>query len=432
MTQVKDNSSLPLLLSITGAVVAVAAGGWYLLNSDANDALPAGAHEGTTVERPALVIGPAAEEDVAHSGNTSIDVESEIRKARLAAEADNFVFPATQSALYYYGRVLQTDPEHAIASAELDAVLANLARTVAGHLAAEEFGNAHEIAMLVARQRPEHTLVLETQRTLDGQTERLVDEAIQHAQDGNDQQATETLARAEALPGRNPDYFTAVRESIADIQAVRLAADKDRAQRARLAANEAKAAWVSSIRKAIADGNLISPAGASARDLLNERNAWEDERTQVTGEIVAALMTAAEERIVAKQPVAAEPLVSAAAELGGNTDEIESLETSLENAFIEMESNRIASISELVRVEAAPPRYPRRAQERNVSGWVDVYFTVTATGETADVSVNRSEPKSVFDRAAIEAVERWAFQPVQYRGQVINQRAGTRVVFRLE
>ncbi len=40
MTEVKDNSSLPLLLSITGAVVVVAIGGWFFLNQEPVDATP--------------------------------------------------------------------------------------------------------------------------------------------------------------------------------------------------------------------------------------------------------------------------------------------------------------------------------------------------------------------------------------------------------
>ncbi len=436
MKEVKDNSSLPLLLSITGAVLAVAVGGWFLLNQDASDAPTPEA----VAEAPAEEAAPAADNDVADNTETAaeaidealIDIDAELRKARLAADADILIFPATQSALYYYGRVLQADPEHAIANAELDAALAQVARTVADHLEAEEFGNAYEIATLVARRRPEHALVLETQQTLDDFTEQLVAEAIQHAQDGNDQQAADAFATAEALPGRNPDYFTAIRSSMDDIREVRQAAEADRAQRARLADDDARAAWAAIIRKAIADGNLISPAGASARDLLAEQNSWAEERTALTAETVTALIAAAQELIDASNPAEAEVLMTAAVELGGDADEFDALRAALENAYIELESNRIASMSELVRVKAVPPRYPRRAQEREVSGWVDVYFTITPSGETADILVNRSEPQSVFDRAAVEAVEKWAFEPVEYRGQVIAQRAGTRVVFRLE
>lgn len=434
MTEVKDNSSLPLLLSITGAVLAVAVGGWFLLNSDTGEVAPSAAPEATVAGEtvPAAETDAESEAEPAVASETLVDIDAELRKARLAADADILVFPATQSALYYYGRVLQADPENGIANAELDAALAKLARIVARHLEAQEFDNAYEIATLVARRRPEHALVLETQQTLDSYTEQLVADAIQQAQDGNDQQSADALATAEALPGRNPDYFMAIRGSIGDISEVRQAAEQDRAQRARLADDEARAAWVASVRKAITAGNLISPAGASARDLLAESNAWSAERAQLTGETVASLIAAAQGRIDAGQPADAEVLMNAAVELGGDADEFDTLRAALENAYVEQESNRVASMSELVRVKAVAPRYPRRAQEREVSGWVDIYFTITPTGETADIAVQRSEPESVFDRAAVEAVEKWAFQPVEYRGKVIGQRAGTRVVFRIE
>ncbi len=435
MTDVKDNSSLPLLLSITGAVVVVAVGGWFLLNQEPAET-PAAIVEDSPVAEQATQSesDPAGESQTAAgtAENVSADVDAELRKARLAADAEIFIFPATQSAFYYYDRVLRADPEHALANAELDAMLAQLAPTVTEHLEAERFDNAFEIATIVARARPEHFLVLETQRTLDEYTEQLVAEAIQLAQDGDDQKAGEVLAKAETLPGRSPEYFTAVRGSIADIQDVRRAAEADRADRARLAENAARAAWVASIRNAVAEGNLITPAGASARDLLAERNSWAAERAQLTAEIVSALIAAAEDLIEAGQPSDAEPLLNAAIEMGGDADRFDAVSAALEQAFIDLESNRIAGMSELVRVKSASPKYPRRAAERDVTGWVDVYFTVTTSGETANVSVNRSDPTSVFDRAAVEAVEKWAFQPVEYRGQLIDQRAGARLVFELE
>ena len=89
-------------------------------------------------------------------------------------------------------------------------------------------------------------------------------------------------------------------------------------------------------------------------------------------------------------------------------------------------------MTELVHVRTAPARYPRRAQQLNLSGWVEVFFTVTPTGKTADIEIKRAEPESVFDRAAIKAVEEWAFQPVEFRGQVISQRAAAKLVFRIE
>jgi len=447
MTETKDNSSLPLLLSITGAILAVAIGGWFALNrqtpaADEGTDVPVAAPMADTV--PIVEAAPSeyAEGAVENEPGTGatigrdqgalVNIDAELRKARLAANADILVLPPLQSALYYYGRVLDADPRHEIAIAELDVILSKVAQTVTQHLAANELDAAYEIAVLVAKQRPEHALVDETQQTLDEYTEQLVEQAIQHAQKGQDDQADQLVATAADLPGRNPNYIKAIRDSIDEIRGVRQSAERDRQQRAQLAQNEARAAWVDRIQASIAQGNLISPAGASARDLLAESNQWATERAQLTTEVASAMLDTAQFHIDAQQLEDAETLLSAAQELGGDPDRHENLLAALEAAFIAAESQRIAQMSELVRLRNTPPRYPKRAQDRNQSGWVDVYFTITESGETADIAVDNSEPKSVFDRAAMDAVEQWLFQPVEYRGQVISQRAAARLVFVME
>ena len=68
---------------------------------------------------------------------------------------------------------------------------------------------------------------------------------------------------------------------------------------------------------------------------------------------------------------------------------------------------------DLVRISAGPPAYPRSAQRRGQTGWVDLRFTVNADGSTSDVVVVESEPGRVFDRAAIAAVEKWRYEPLE-------------------
>jgi len=430
MTEAKDNSSLPLLLSITGAVLAVVGGGWYLLNQESTDHDPSAdvasfeAPDAIAIEEPAIA--------EATTDELALDVDAELRKARLAADAEILVLPATQSALYYYGRVLQGDAQHAVAIAELDAILAKVEQTVRQHLVAEEYEAAYEIAVLVAEQEPEHALVIETQQTLDRYTEQLVDTAIEFAQSGADDQAAEALATAQALPGRNPEYFKAVQSSIDEIQTVRKNAEQDRKQRARLANNEAKAAWVDRIERAITQGNLISPAGASARDLLAERNSWAAERKAMTSKLLSSMVETAKVHVGNRDLADAEALVAAAVDISGSASGFEEIRSAIDDALIEAEKNRIAHMRELVQLKTAAPRYPRRAQEKGQTGWVDVYFTVTESGETADIEVNRSDPRAVFDSAAMDAVKKWAFEPIEYRGQIIHQRAAARLVFRLE
>ena len=447
MTERKDNSSLPLLLSITGAVLVVAVGGWfYLGQEEAAPPQPAPAPITAPAEPVAALeedesldyIESADDEELPVDvvatpvAGSSPDTDAELRKARLAADADILVLPVEQSALHYYGRVLDANPDNAVAAAELDAILTRVEQTVTQHLEAEEYDAAYEIAVLVAGVRPDHSLVVQAQQTLDDYTQGLVERAIQFAQDGKDAQADELLAAARSLPGRNPDYFVAIRDSITEIRDARRAAERDKAQRRRVAADQARAAWIESVRSAIVLGNLIKPAGASARDLLAENNPWSAERSQLTGELLAALADAATADINAGRLDEVAPLLDAAGELGADAQTVNELRATLERALIDAESNRIAQIRELVQVKSAAVRYPRRAVRQNLSGWVDVIFTVTPNGKTADIQVNNAEPADVFDDAAIAAVQNWEFEPVQYRGQVISKRAGTRIVFRLE
>lgn len=446
MTETKDNSSLPLLLSITGAVLAVAVGGWFLLNqqssapdaeSDAPRDIPAAVAdapaEPASLDNPEASSEPNAEAPTAPlTDDDKLNVDTELRKARLASDADLLVLPAAQSALFYYRRVISIDPQHAIAIAELDAILANVSKVVSQYLAREEYDSAYEIAVLVARYAPEHALVIETQTTLDTLSDELIQRSINAALNGDDGQADQLLASALTLPGRNPDYFREIRDSIAEIRTVREAAARDRTQRAQLAEDDARTAWFTRTRASIAAGNLIAPAGASARDLLAEPNPWSTERTQLTGELVAALQSAAMIEIESQNLEHADNLLIVATELAGDSSEMLAIRAALESAFIEDRSKRVLQVSELVVSKTPAARYPKNARERSLSGWVDIHFTVTPSGNTADIEIADSEPTRTFDRAATKAVEQWTFQPVEFRGQIISQRAATRLVFVLE
>jgi protein TonB len=57
------------------------------------------------------------------------------------------------------------------------------------------------------------------------------------------------------------------------------------------------------------------------------------------------------------------------------------------------------------------PRYPPLALRRRVEGYVEVSFTVLPDGTVANVAVVSSEPRSMFDREAVNAMQRWRFAP---------------------
>ena len=82
----------------------------------------------------------------------------------------------------------------------------------------------------------------------------------------------------------------------------------------------------------------------------------------------------------------------------------------------------------LVRI---PPQYPRRAQQLGIEGWVLLEFTITPAGTVTDAEVIDSEPRRVFDRAALRAIERYKYKPKIENGQPVA-RTGMQIVIEFE
>lgn len=79
------------------------------------------------------------------------------------------------------------------------------------------------------------------------------------------------------------------------------------------------------------------------------------------------------------------------------------------------------------------PQYPRRAAERGIEGWVLLEFTITAAGTVRNAVVVDAEPRGIFDREAIRAVEKFKYRPKIENGVPV-ERPGVQIVltFKLE
>jgi len=90
--------------------------------------------------------------------------------------------------------------------------------------------------------------------------------------------------------------------------------------------------------------------------------------------------------------------------------------------------NISTNVIPLVRIA---PRYPMRAANRRIEGWVKVQFTITKEGTVTDAIVVDSEPKNTFDRAALSAIKRWKFKAKIIEGMAFEQRAEQLLEFKL-
>jgi protein TonB len=68
--------------------------------------------------------------------------------------------------------------------------------------------------------------------------------------------------------------------------------------------------------------------------------------------------------------------------------------------------------NELRPIAMPAPQYPRNAERLGRSGSVEVEFTVGTDGTVTSSRVVNASPPRIFDRAALQAVDRWKFQPV--------------------
>ena len=132
----------------------------------------------------------------------------------------------------------------------------------------------------------------------------------------------------------------------------------------------------------------------------------EQQKAQLTEQQKVKQSHAAEQPTPVAQPAATEATASAGAAPGGET-------------------------SDAVLLKSAAPTYPSTALRSQQSGWVVVAYSVGTDGRTADVHVVDAQPKHVFDRAAIEAVNRYLYKPAMKDGVAVSSTRQLKVEFNL-
>ncbi|MDH4124960.1 MAG: TonB family protein [Gammaproteobacteria bacterium] len=259
---------------------------------------------------------------------------------------------------------------------------------------------------------------------------KLVLQARTEIDAGNFDNAENLLADARRLdPGSNElNSATAVLSTARNREAEAIRAQQQRAA-AEKAAAERAAAEKAAAEKAAAEKAAAEKAAA-------ERAAAE----KLAAEKAAADTLAAEQR--AAEQAAAAAAIAAASEVAGEdsienedtaaTTVAESDATAATGANSSIDESRPVAVSSLVRTKYVGPKYPRAAQRRGTSGWVDVVFTVDIDGSVSNVSVRDSEPGITFVDSAVSAVEAWEFEPVIENGVAVQKRAAVRMMFAVE
>lgn len=95
----------------------------------------------------------------------------------------------------------------------------------------------------------------------------------------------------------------------------------------------------------------------------------------------------------------------------------------------------IASASELDQrpraIVQTPPTYPSELRKKKIAGTVEVTFLVDESGRVAQPRVERSTDPT-FDRAALDAVRRWRFEPGTRGGKKVSFKMRVPIAFRAD
>lgn len=315
----------------------------------------------------------ANELDAARGEQASEEI---LAMAHTRLEDNSLLSPANDNARYYFEMVLENDPENATALQGLTLVASKLALQ-----ARVDIDNGY----------------LDSAQDLLGAANSL------------DPSNNEALAAAAALSSKR-DAVAAQRRAREEQLAAEEAARQAAAKRAAEAAAQPAEKQTDEETQALvenASNTGDAPAGAT-----NEDN------NEVTAAVDNGVVDTATAADTADQPTVEKPAPATA------DDVADSRNTPPEAT--------LTAVSTLSRTKYVAPRYPRAAQRRNISGWVDVAFTVTTDGTVKDVEVRNSEPGDTFVNAAINAVEKWEFEPVVADGVSVEKRAGVRMMFALE
>ena len=402
-----------MLLKLAGVVFVGLGVAWLVVTQPWSNEDSTASNEVTITARPAdEANAQAAIEDSEPTGELEATLDDPLRMADLAFEAGMLLEPESLSAWSLYLKARKTNPGDPSADAGLTEVGNALMGRAAVALEQDRLNDAAELVNLVLKELPGHFEAVELAKELPSELlagssernaprrERVAVETPKPAAIEQPRVRTTTPKLASPAPKKDP---------LADAS--------------------------TSFEEALAANRLLTPKEDSARHYfqrLLEQDATDERTITAQRALFDRLLNRAAEATAGADEQAAQAWIAAAEELEFDAAATTAARDSLEQRMIQLATARPIPVSDLTLLEYTPPAYPKRALDRNIEGWVDLEFTVTTDGATSQAEVVNASHDRYFQEQALEAVATWQFEPREVRGQRVNQRAFTRLSFKLQ
>ena len=183
----------------------------------------------------------------------------------------------------------------------------------------------------------------------------------------------------------------------------------------------------------LAQGKVTEPDNDSALYYVNQLRTADPKNSglaRILSAVQAQILDQAHTALDTAQLGRAEALLQAAAGLGTST-QLAALNQRLAQMKQAAAGPPEVVEASLTRVKGIQIDYPEDALRKNIEGWVDLSYVVTAEGKVTTAKVLASYPTGVFDSAATRSLSRVRYKPVMQDGQASVVSTKLRIAFRL-
>jgi TonB family protein len=254
-----------------------------------------------------------------------------------------------------------------------------------------------------------------------GELRALLEEAARRALDSGNADQADQLATAALDAGADPARADALHEDAQQLRARQH--------------GEALAPVVSAFNARLAAGQLLEPAGDSAKTYLGQlqqQDAGSAATQQARSAYLARVLDEAHARLKSQDPSGAQRWLAEARAAGADTAQTAALEAELGAAQAAAREASYVPETSLTRTHYVAPEFPDAARARGLDGWVELQFVVGVDGTVTELTVVAAQPAGVFEQAALDAVRRWRYQPVTRSGQTVAPHVRLRVRFTVQ
>lgn len=395
-------SYLPAYIGLGAALVIVVAGVFYGITR----------------------MGGSNDQPVAQTANSEGPAAKELALADAALAAGKLLEPPGESALDLYRSAAAIDPKSARAKAGIDNVAGKLLEKAEAALTAEQLETAVTVLEQARDVSPDNSRL----KFLDGQVARERERLkLTQAQDTTKKvrsllnDAQDAMDAGRFISPANNNARDAIVEARRTDPTDPLVAQAQRNLNSRVIDAARRAAEQNQLEQA---QNLLAAArqmGAAGADLTSVERTLSESRAAAT----RPAPVAASAPVAAPVPVATAPVAPAPAPV----EAPKTVAVAAASSAAAVATSAALPPVALKRIKTVTPTFPAEAKKRNVSGWVEVVFTVNPEGKVENAKVQDSEPKQVFDFAALQAIEQWRFEPPMRNGKPVSQMSKIKLRF---